>query len=397
MHYPFERRCPFQEPREFAELRAGEPVAPVTLPSGAPGYLVTTYDEVRRVLSDDRFSRTPVRERAGGGDRGGFDFGLSVADPVAHERWRRLVGSVVNPRLAETLRPRIVAAVEELLDRFAATEQPVDLMAGYARPLALRVLGDLFDVPDDLRPMLTAWAAGIAAAGADMTAFGAATQTLHRCATELVARPHGSLLAALAAARHDGHALTEADLVRTVMLMAIAGYETSAVQIGNGVLALLQYPEQLGLVRDGQVGGAVDEILRYAQAGTGFAGITYTLEEVELGGVTVPAGAAVLVCLDSAARDERRVPDPQRFDITRGSARYHLAFGSGGHYCLGAPVARVELEEGLTRLCRRFPGLRAAYGTENVVFARNLLHHYPRELPVLTHCSISTSGNTVHE
>ncbi|BEL06127.1 cytochrome P450 [Actinoplanes sichuanensis] len=384
MRYPFERRCPFQEPAEFAALRAGEPVAPVALPSGASGYLVTTYDEVRRVLTDDRFSRTPVREQAGRGNPGGFDFGLSVADPVAHERWRRLVGSVVNPRLAETLRPRIVTAVEQLLDRLAATPQPADLMTCYARPLALRVLGELFDVPDDLRPMLTTWAAGIAAAGADMRAFGAATQTLHHCAVELVARPHGGLLTALAAARHDGHALTDADLVRTVMLMAIAGYETSAVQIGNGVLALLQHPEQLALVRDGHADGAVDEILRYAQAGTGFAGITYTVEGVELGGVTVPPGAAVLVALDSAARDERRVPEPQVFDVTRGSARYHLAFGSGGHYCLGAPVARVELEEGLTRLCRRFPGLRAAYGTEKVVFTRNLLHHYPRELPVHT-------------
>jgi cytochrome P450 len=385
VRYPFERRCPFQEPEEFAELRAGEPVTPVTLPSGASGYLVTTYDEVRRVLTDDRFSRTPVREQAGRGAPGGFDFGLSVADPADHERWRRLVGSVVNPRLAESLRPRIVAGVEDLLDQLAAAAQPVDLMAAYARPLALRVLGDLFDVPDDLRPMLAAWAAGLAAAGSDMHAFGAATQTLHRCATELVARPHGALLTALAAARHDGDALTEADLVRTVMLMAIAGYETSAVQIGNGVLALLQHPGQLSLVRDGQADGAVDEILRYAQAGTGFAGITYTVEEVELGGVTVPAGAAVLISLDSAARDERRVPDPHVFDVTRGSSRYHLAFGSGGHYCLGAPVARVELEEGLTRLCRRFPGLRAAYGTENVVFTRNLLHHYPRELPISTY------------
>jgi len=395
--YPFARRCPFDEPAEFARLRADEPVALVTLPNGAHGYLVTRYDDVRRVLSDERFSRRPVRQDAvrrdpaapDGPPGGGFDFGLSIADPADHERWRRLVGSVVNPRLAESLRPRIVARVEELLDALAAAPQPVDLMSGYAYPLALGVLCELFEVPDDLRPRFAEWAAGLRRAGADMAAFGAAMGTLYRCAGELVARarkePGDGLLAALLAARHDdGTALSDEQLVGTVLLMTIAGYETSAVQIGNGLLALLQHPDQLERVRGGTVAEAavVEEILRYAQAGTGFAGTTYTTADVELGAVTIPAGSAVLISLDSAARDERRLPRPEEFDVARGSARHHLAFGSGAHFCLGAPVARVELAEGLGRLWRRFPALKSAHGTDRVVFTSNLLHHFPAELPV---------------
>jgi cytochrome P450 len=389
--YPSPRRCPFTEPAEFVRLRAEEPVARVTLPGGAPGWLVTRYDDVRRVLSDERFSRRPVREGAArrAPAEGGFDFGLGVADPAAHERWRRLVGSVVNPRLAEALRPRIAGRVDELLDELADAPQPVDLMSRYAHPLALRVLCELFDVPAGLRPGFEQWAAGVRGAGADMAAFGAAMATLHRCAGELVARerkePGDGALAALMAARHDdGTTPSDEELISTVLLMAVAGYETSAVQIGNGLLALLQHPDQLDAVRSGRVtaAAAVEEILRYAQAGTGFAGTTYTTAEVRVGDVTIPAGSAVFISLDSAGRDERRVPRGQDFDVARGAARLHLAFGAGRHFCLGAPVARVELEEGLGRPLRRFPALRAAYGTDRVVFTGNLLHHFPKELLV---------------
>jgi cytochrome P450 len=360
------------------------------------------------VLSDERFSRRPVREDAvrhdaratgapddppmgppDGPAGGGFDFGLSVADPADHRRWRRLVGAAINPRLAEALRPRIVERVDELLDDLAGASQPVDLMSRYAYPLAIRVLCELFDVPADLRPGFERWAAGERSAGADMATFAAAMNALYRCAGDLVARarkePGDGTLAALMAARHDdGTGLSDEEMVSTVLLMTIAGYETSAVQIGNGMLALLQHPDQLAELCSGRVSAtaAVDEILRYAQAGTGFAGMTYTTTDVPLGGVTIPAGSAVLISLDSAARDERRTPEPQVFDVARGSARQHLAFGVGGHFCLGAPVARVELEEGLSRLWRRFPTLRSAYGTDRVVFTSNLLHHYPKELPV---------------
>lgn len=126
----------------------------------------------------------------------------------------------------------------------------------------------------------------------------------------------------------------------------------------------------------------VEELLRYAQSGTGFAGMTHATCDVELGGVTIPAGSAVLISLDSAGRDETRVDRPDTFDPSRGSARHHLAFGSGPHFCLGAPLARLELQEGVGRLLRRFAGLRLACGVDDVVFASNLFSHYPRELEV---------------
>jgi cytochrome P450 len=401
--YPFAQRCPFDPPEEFAWLRTNAPVSPVSLPNGAQGWLVTRYDDVRTVLTDERFSRRPVREAAvrradvpaqrsstsGAPPGGAFDFGLAIADPADHARWRRLVGSVVNPKLAESLRPRIGVLVDELLDEAAALSPPVDLMTALAYPLAVRVLCELFDVPADLRSGFCDWAAELRRAGNSMAAFGASMGSLYRCAGELVARerrePRDGTLAALIMARHDdGGELSDEELIGTVLLMTIAGYETSAVQIGNGLLALLQHPEQMQRVRTGltPVSAMVEEILRYAQAGTGFAGMTYPTTDVELGGVTIAAGSAVLISLDSAGRDEARVERPAEFDADRGSARHHLAFGSGAHFCLGAPVARVELQEGLGRLLRRYPGLRSAGGTDQVAIESNLLHHFPRELPV---------------
>lgn len=137
---------------------------------------------------------------------------------------------------------------------------------------------------------------------------------------------------------HAADGYSDTDLVATVLLLTIAGYETVAAQIGNGLLALFQHPAELGRLRSGAVpvATAVEEILRYAQASTGFAGMTYASCDVTVADVVVPAGAAVFVSIDAAGRDERRMPDPESFDLTRGSANSHLTFGAGAHFCLGA-------------------------------------------------------------
>ncbi len=383
--YPFPVACPFTLPAELERLSREEPVAPVRLPTGAPAWLVSGYDEVRAVLADERFSRRPTRERAAR-PGGGFDFGLAIADPADHERWRRLVGQVLNPRHAESLRPLVRGLACAAVDRLAELGGPVDVMAEFAFRLPLDVLCALYAVPADLRPAFHAWADGLRGAKGSMEAFGLAMRTLHEAAVELVARkPADGVLPLLAEVRGpDGERLGETELVSTVALLSIAGYETGAVQFGNGLLALFQHPAQLGALAAGEVdiATAVEEVLRYAQAGTGFAGMTYTSEDVALGGTTIPSGAPVLISIDAAGRDPDRVERPHEFDLARGAASGHLSFGSGRHYCLGAPLARVELQEGFAALVRGLPGLRAAVAVDGIAMGRTMFSFHPAALPV---------------
>ncbi|MEU6714624.1 cytochrome P450 [Nonomuraea sp. NPDC046802] len=375
--YPFARKCPFELPEEFAWLRRNAPVSQVSLRNGATAWLVTRHDDVRQVFADERFSRRQVRERAAGD--GPFDFGLSIADPAAHQRWRRTVGAVFSPGQAEAMRGPIGELVEEVLDEMAGLPAPTDLMAAFAFKLPLEVILRLFRVPPGLRPGFESWARALRGAGASMASFGEAMRRLHETASELVARVDEGPLSDL---RQAG--LSEKERVSTVMLMTVAGYETAAVQFGNGFLALFQHPDELAkLAKDpALVAPAVEELLRYAQAGTGFAGKTYTTADVELGGVTIPAGSAVLISVDSAGRDEAHVERPEELDLSRGAARHHLSFGYGRHFCLGAPLARVELQEGFGRVLARLPGLAPAVDVGQVPMNANLFNQYPRELLV---------------
>lgn len=383
--YPFPAKCPFELPDELARRRAEAPVAPVSLRTGATGWLVTRYADVRAVLSDERFSRTPVRQDAARRNNGpGFDFGASIASPERHALWRGLTGQVFHVRQAEAMRPAIGAIVEELLDELT-TRQPADLMSGLAYRLPLRVLLEVFSVPEDLRQPFYDWAAGLRAAGSSMAAFGEAMNSLYKAAGELVDRPEpGGAVAELLAARVGGQGCDREMAVSTVLLMTVAGYETIATQLGNGFLALFLHPEQLDGLRADTVSvqTAVEEVLRYAQAGTGFTGMTYPTEDIELGGATIPTGAPVFISIDSAGRDEARVHDPETFDLSRGAARDHLTFGFGSRFCLGAPIARVELQETFARTLRRLPGLRPEFDVSTVEMGANMFSRYPKELPV---------------
>ncbi|GHF85933.1 cytochrome P450 [Streptomyces griseosporeus] len=316
-----------------------------------------------------------------------FDFGMALADPERHARWRRTLATVLTPRHAESLRKAVGQAVDEVLDGLAeAGPEPVDLVSGFAYQVPVRVLCELFDLPEELRPGLWGWAAQVRAAAPSTAAFGAAMGALFGVARQLVekelAAPGDGLIGSLIAGLDEDARPSADELVSTVVLLATAGYESTAVQFANGLLALFQHPDQLARLRDGTVteAAAVEEILRYAQAGTGFAGTTVTTEEVTLGGITLPEGATVFISLDSAARDERHVDRPDTFDLARGAARTHLTFGAGAHYCLGSSLARVELQEGLGRLLRRFPALTPAADPAAVEFTANLFHRYPREL-----------------
>jgi cytochrome P450 len=412
--YPFERTCPFAMPEEFAWIRANSPVVQVKLASGDPAWLVTRYEDVKAALTDPRFSRTINRDGAAKVDTGYsadssspvFSFGGSISEPPGHTRWRRIVNQAFTARQAEAMRPSIAAHAEHLLDELAAAGGRFDLMADYSYKLPIRVICELLGIPEDGRPEFIQLAGRLTRreSGASFAEFGAALQDIGRYAIGLIVRKRKDLgddLLSTMIGLHDedDSRLTNEELVSTVILLLMAGYESTAVQFGNAFFALFRNPEQLarlraepagsgpagsGLVDSGLVDSAVTELLRWAQMGTGFAVAKYATEDVTLAGTTIPKGATVFVSLASANRDEEVFgADAAALDLGRHSAQRQLAFGHGPHHCLGAALARVELQEGIARLLARFPHLEFDGDLDDVPLTSNLFTYYPQRLPVV--------------
>lgn len=399
--YPFKRTCPFAMPEEFAWLRANQPVAQVKLDSGDPAWLITRYDDVKAALGDARFSRSINGEGAARVDTGFsadrsspvFTFGGSISQPPGHTRWRRIVNKAFTQRQADAMRAQIRRHTESVLDEIEATGRSFDLMADYAYKLPIRVICDLLGIPQEGRPEFTDLAARLTRRDMRSGAaeFGAALQGIGRYAIGLIVRKRKDLgedlLSTLIGLRdQDSSQLSTEELISTVILLLMAGYESTAVQFGNAFYALFRHPDQLATLkaRPELVEGAVEEILRWAQLGTGFAVAKFATEDIELSGTTIPARATVFISLGSGNRDDEVFgPDAETFDVTRRAPARQLAFGSGPHFCLGAALARAELQEGIQRLFARFPTLRFDGDLDTVPLASNLFTFYPRELPVV--------------
>ncbi|MFE3639985.1 cytochrome P450 [Streptomyces sp. NPDC059169] len=399
--YPFTRHVPFEMPEEFAWIRENRPIAPVRLESGDPAWLITRYEDVRAALTDQRFSRTINREGAARVDTGFqadasspvFNFGGSISEPPGHTRWRRIVNQAFTARQAESMRGAIAAHTDDLLDELAQQAGHFDLMADYAYKLPIRVVCDLLGLESESRPEFTALAARLTRRDmqSSFIEFGQTLQSIGRYAIGLIVRKRkhlgDDLLSTLIGLRdEDDGRLNNEELVSTVILLLMAGYESTAVQLGNAFYALFRHPEQMRRLRaePALIGGAVEEILRYAQMGTGYAIAKFTTEDVELSGTKIPAGSTVFVSLASANRDEEVFGDDAAvFDIARGCAHRQTAFGHGPHFCLGAALARVEMQEGVSRMLARFPALRFAEpDLDAVPLASNLFTFYPAVLPV---------------
>jgi cytochrome P450 len=400
--YPFARNRPFEEPPEWAWIRTNAPVSRVKLASGDPAWLVTRYEEVRAAMVDPRFSRTINRDGAARVDTGYkadrsspvFNFGGSISEPPGHTRWRRIVAKAFTQRQADAMRPRIAAHTEEVLDEIAARGDRFDLMADFAYRLPIRVICDLLGIEVDNRPEFTELAAKLTRRDmqSSFAEFGEALGGIGRYASVLIARkrraPGDDLLSKLIALKdEDESQLSNEELVSTVILLLMAGYESTAVQVGNAFFALFLNPAQLTRLRERPelIGNGVEELLRWAQMGTGFAVAKHATADIELGGVTIPAGATVFVSLGSGNRDTSIFGlDADLLDLSRESAANQIAFSHGPHFCLGAALARAEMQEGISRMLARFPNLRFDGDLADVVLASNLFTYYPRELPVTT-------------
>ncbi len=389
--FPFATARGIEPPSEYARLREQEPVSQVRLASGHLAWIVTRYEDVRRVFADPRFSRAALNRP--GAVRSmpvaGAIPGLIVAvDPPDHTRLRKLVAPGFTSRRMEALRPRIEQVSEGPLDAMVAAGPPADLVADYADPLPLTIICELLGVPYDDRARFGRWVdATLSSPDRGTEEVRAAAAQLMSCLGELIddkrRQPAEDLLSVLIAMRDREDRLSEEELVGFAVGLLVAGFETAASELAHAVLLLLRHPDQLAALRESPAGipAAVEEFLRWTPLSNGLAAIRIAVADVELGGVVVRAGEAVLPLTASANRDGRVFAEPERLDLTRG-ANPHLAFGSGIHYCLGAQLARLELQVGIAAVLRRFPGLRLAVAYEDLRWKPSMALNTLAALPV---------------
>ena len=366
----------------FAEARARCPVQKVRPADGHPAWVVLGYDAARRALSEPGISKDMLAALQQAGDvvaegLPGPEFSRHMlnVDPPDHTRLRRLVSRAFVPGRIAALEAAVRAMADSLLDELdaAGPGAAVDLIEGYAYPLPFGVIGELLGIPAADRPRLHAWFgvlltgwAGDPPPGAVQASDGIVAY-LRALVDAKRQSPADDLVSVLVAAEDD--ALTTQELLSSLFQLVVAGHDTTASLIGNGVVALLDNPAQLqALLADlGQLPAAIDELIRFT-APVPHATFRMTAEPVTLAGVQIPAREQVLVCLGAANRDPGRFPAPDVLDIGRDDGP-NLGFGHGAHYCLGAPLARLEARVAFEELLGRHPGLRLAIGRDALAWA----------------------------
>jgi cytochrome P450 len=368
------------------------------MPGGYPVWVITRYADARAALADPQLIkdwRTLWPGNAAPDD--GFaslDTHMLSTDPPDHDRLRRLVTKAFTARRIEQLRPRVTEVTTSLLDAMAADDQ-VDLLEAFAFPLPITVICELLGVPDSDRADFRAWTQAVLSTGEASAEPGTAAMEMAGYFTALVAdkraHPADDLLSALIDARDAGDGLSERELLGMLFLLLVAGHETTVNLIGSGTLALLLSPEELARLRadSSLLPGAVEELLRYTSP-VNHATFRFTAQAVKIGGTLIPAREAVLVAIASANRDPDRYPAPDRLDIGR-DAGGNLAFGHGIHYCLGAPLARMEGVIAFGALLSRFPGMTLAVPPDSLRWRPSTLIRGLETLPV--HLSLPRPAN----
>lgn len=382
---PFEQRHPLQVAPLLRTLQSQGSVHEVRTDVGDRAWLVTSYAQVRQLLSDDRLGRShPNPEQAArcgesvlfGGPMGNFD-----TERTDHARMRSLLQPHFSPKHMRAMRPRIEMLTSQLLDEIAAQGPPADLHAALALPLPILVICELLGVPYEDRDDFRRWTEDVANVVDRDRSHQGLTELL-RYGHELIARkrrtPGDDVISRLCAT--DG--VPDDEIAMLSMALLFAGHETTVVQIGLGTLMLLANPDQWHAMQDDPVAvtDAVEEILRAPVNGAG--GIPrYARTDLEVDGVAIRAGDLVLLDLGAANHDDAVFADPDRFDITRREAT-HLTFGHGMRYCIGAPLARIELQGVFSQLLPRFPTMRLAVPVEELPLRQDSLTTGLTELPV---------------
>ncbi|MEZ4381228.1 MAG: cytochrome P450 [Nannocystaceae bacterium] len=382
----------------FRRMRRESPVYRARLSLRRDVYLVTRYDDVKALLAGDDLVKKPGNAEGARRRREPWApamirpllTSLLFADDPAHRRIRGLVRQAFTPRRIALLEPRIAAITEALLDRVVARRGRdagrLELVDALALPLPLRVIAELVGVPDEDLPRFLAWSQRILGPTTPLHMLRAlpAVRGFLRYVDALAdarrASPRGDLMSALVAAEDAGDRLSRDELLGMVFLLLTAGHETTVSLITNGVRALLESPDQLALLRAQPelMDLAIEELLRF-DGPLLTTELYYARRPLMLRGATIPAGEAVLPVLLSANRDEAAFADADRLDIRR-DPNPHLAFGRGAHFCLGAPLARLEGRVAIAALLRRLPGLRLAEPAQPQRYENAWILHKPRGL-----------------
>jgi cytochrome P450 len=387
------RRDFVQDPHElYRRLRAAGPAHQVVMWGGVRAWLVTRYDEARALLGDPRLHKDHARALAlfppglAGPHASPLDAHMLNSDPPDHTRLRKLVTKAFTARAVARLRPRIEATVDRLLADIPVGPT-VDLIEAFALPLPITVISALLGVPDADRDKFVAWTKPFITT-AEPAEIQRAEDATSEYLTALVAAKHAEpgddVLSALVLATEDGDRLSPAELLAMAFLLILAGFETTVNLIGNGVYALVREPAQLAALRANPalLPGAVEEFLRF-ESPLNMATNRFTDTPVQVGDVLIPAGEFVMIALLAANHDDTQFAAPDQLDIRR-ETNAHVAFGHGIHYCLGAPLARLEGEIAFGRLLARFSSVTLAPDAE-LTYRSSTLMRGLSALPVQLH------------
>lgn len=359
------------------ELRSRCPVHPINYPPGTRSYAVLGHKIVEEALGDPRLSKEvdnlPPRYR----DKALATSLLMVrnlgfADPPAHARLRRPISRAFLPGRVAGLRPRVQEVVDDLIDDFPENGA-VELLSAFALPMPLIVICEYLGIPTTDRPLFQKWGYVLSQDPFHISEaeLKESTDEFIDYFTELVARRRADLgddlMSELVRGMDDG-TFSEREMLSTTLLLIIAGHKTVANMLANGTFLLLRHPEQLALLRADPelVPSAVEEILRY-EGSASWASLRVAAADLALGTVDIPKGSFVHLSLAAAGHDPDVYDDPERFDVTRSPNR-HLGFGHGPHFCLGAPLGRLQGEIAFTTLLRRLPELELAVPAEEITW-----------------------------
>ncbi|MEU4608346.1 cytochrome P450 [Kribbella sp. NPDC023972] len=393
LEIPFQDAFQFDPSPTFAQLRENRPVARVRTLAGAEVWLVTRYDDVRLVLADPRFSRAAVVKH--GAPRVALakpmPNSLTTTDPPEHTRLRKLVSSTFAHRRIERTRPWVAELSAQLAEdvAVAVAGDGADIRQLVALPLPIQVICQLLGVPYDDREQFREWTELgysmrmaekdlVEDAMTNLTAYIEALVTKKLANTD---QPAEDLLDELVRAREAGDRLSQDELIAFGVNLLVAGHETSANQISSCVATLLRWPENWAklVANPDLVPSAVEELLRFNRFSE-VGQLRVAIEDVELHGVRIKAGEGVMAALNSANRDPRAYDEPDELRLDRKDNK-HLSFGFGPHFCLAAQLARIELQESLLALVRRFPRMSLAKPPEALEWRRVLVSGLA-ELPV---------------
>jgi cytochrome P450 len=380
----------------YAQLRAQAPVFPVTLPSKQRAWLVTRYDDVLSVLKDERFAKD--RRNALTSEQlkkspwvppmfKPLERNMLDLDSPDHTRLRALVHKAFTQRMVEQMSDQIQYLTNDLLDA-AEPKGGMDLIADFALPLPLTIIGRVLGVPAKDNAKFHRWSKTMISAGTNRNLFVlipsimAFMRYMKKLIKERREYPKDDLVTALVQAKDGSDQLSEDEILAMIFLLLVAGHETTVNLIGSGTLALLEHPDQLVMLRSEPtlIKTAIEELLRFV-CPVEMATERYTCEDITIAGTTIPRGELVMAVIGSANRDERYFDNPDLLDITRKNNK-HLAFGQGTHYCLGAPLARLEGRIAVSTLVQRMPNLRLSVEPDQVRWRGTFVLRGLEALPV---------------